>query len=364
MGETPITSMACISSRIVREPMSAQMAEPPAPEISSATMIGLACWTTASTLAAPVNDSAPSCWVSEPTCSVITAPNGIATSAVGRIVTLAMNQNCSISSRAWNGRLNVSRITLAASANRLPVCRSAPAPGKLTSGLVTGSRRGLRAVSGCCCVVTRRLRASRAASRRAFPARRFPASASRCAASRSLASRQASARAWAWARSRSGSWPRGLQPGPPGCWPPRMSARIACCAAVGRVGRMDITRSMRRCTACRSGSPGLGTSCGMSAGLPGSPSPLPSAAARSWASVASSFSSDMPIGPIRRPFTNWVITGLSLVSSTSRGPNMTRLPRNSMPMLSGTVRAIWMSCVTIRMVASISALRSISSCDR
>jgi hypothetical protein len=67
MGETPITSMACISSRIVREPMSAQIAEPPAPEISSATMMGLACCTTASTLAAPVNDSAPSCWVSEPT---------------------------------------------------------------------------------------------------------------------------------------------------------------------------------------------------------------------------------------------------------------------------------------------------------
>ena len=101
----------------------------------------------------------------------------------------------------------------------------------------------------------------------------------------------------------------------------------------------------------------------MSAGLPVSASPSPSAA-RSWASVAASFSSDMPIGPILRPFTNWVMTGSSLVSSTSRGPNMTRLPRNSMPMLSGTVRAIWMSCVTIRMVASISALRSIRSCDR
>jgi hypothetical protein len=100
MGETPITSMACISSRMVREPMSAQIADPPAPAISSATMIGEACWTTASTLAAPVNDSAPSCWVSEATCSVITAPNGIDTSAVGRIVTLAMNQNCSVSSRA------------------------------------------------------------------------------------------------------------------------------------------------------------------------------------------------------------------------------------------------------------------------
>ncbi len=62
-----MTSMASISSLIVRAPMSAQIADPPAPAISSATISGLACWTTASTLAAPVNDSAPSCWVSEPT---------------------------------------------------------------------------------------------------------------------------------------------------------------------------------------------------------------------------------------------------------------------------------------------------------
>ena len=39
----------------------------------------------ASTLAAPVNDCAPSCLVSDPNCSEMTAPNGIATSAVGRI---------------------------------------------------------------------------------------------------------------------------------------------------------------------------------------------------------------------------------------------------------------------------------------
>ena len=75
---------------------------------------------------------------------MITAPNGIDTSAVGRIVTLAMNQNCSTSSRDWNGRLNVSRITLAASANRLPVCRSAPAPKNLASRLASGS-----AAAGC-----------------------------------------------------------------------------------------------------------------------------------------------------------------------------------------------------------------------
>src|SRR5258708_1955194 len=52
------------------------------------------------------------------------------------------------------------------------------------------------------------------------------------------------------------------------------------------------------------------------------------------ARVASSFSSDIPIGPTLRPLTNCVMTGCSLVSSTSRGPNMTSLPRNSIPMLS------------------------------
>ena len=41
--------------------------------------------------------------------------------------------------------------------------------------------------------------------------------------------------------------------------------------------------------------------------------------------VASSFSSDMPIGPMRRPLRNCCTTGSSLVSSTSRGPNMTSL---------------------------------------
>ena len=69
----------------------------------------------------------------------------------------------------------------------------------------------------------------------------------------------------------------------------------------------------------------------------------------------------MPMGPMRRPLRNCRTTGSSLVSSTSRGPNITRCLRNSMPMLSGTVRAMLMLCVTIRIVASICALMSISS---
>ena len=123
---------------------------------------------------------------------------------------------------------------------------------------------------------------------------------------------------------------------------------------------MPITRSRRRWTACRTGRPGLGSSWSASGGR--------ASTAVCWACSAAtsawSFSSDMPIGPARRPFTNWVMTGLSLVSSASRGPKVISPPRNSMPMLSGTVRAIWMSCVTISIVASISAFRSMSSWDR
>ena len=81
----PSTSIASISSRILRAPRSAQIAEPPAPAMISAVTIGPASRTTASTRAAPVNDCAPSWRTSEPSCSAITAPNGIETSAAGRI---------------------------------------------------------------------------------------------------------------------------------------------------------------------------------------------------------------------------------------------------------------------------------------
>ena len=52
-GEMPSTAMASISSRMVREPRSAQIAVPAAPAIMSAVTIGLACWMIARTLAAP-----------------------------------------------------------------------------------------------------------------------------------------------------------------------------------------------------------------------------------------------------------------------------------------------------------------------
>ena len=71
-----------------------------------------------------MNDWAPSWRVSEPSCSAMTAPNGMATSAVGRIVTLAMNQVCWMNSRIWNGRLGSARMVSSAKAKRLPLAAS------------------------------------------------------------------------------------------------------------------------------------------------------------------------------------------------------------------------------------------------
>ena len=122
----PSTSMASISSRILRAPRSAQIAVPPAPAMSSAVTIGAASRRTASTEAAPENDWAPSCRVRLPICSAMTAPNGMETSAVGRIVTLAMNHACWMNSLAWNGRRGRVAETSRAIAKRLPACRSAP----------------------------------------------------------------------------------------------------------------------------------------------------------------------------------------------------------------------------------------------
>ena len=105
IGEMPSTSIAAISSRMVRAPRSAQTALPPAPAISSAVTIGAACCTIARTLPAPVWLCAPNWRVSSPSSSAIVAPNGIVNSAVGSAETFVTNQVCSMYSRSWNGRL-------------------------------------------------------------------------------------------------------------------------------------------------------------------------------------------------------------------------------------------------------------------
>ena len=110
-GSTPRTSMASISSRILRAPMSEQIAEPAAPAMISAAAIGAASRTTARTAVAPAKDWAPSWPVRLPTWSEMTAPNGIETRIVGISVTLVMNQACSTNSRNWNGRVKIRLVT-------------------------------------------------------------------------------------------------------------------------------------------------------------------------------------------------------------------------------------------------------------
>jgi hypothetical protein len=94
-------------------------------------MTGAACWITASVLAAPENDCAPNWRISDPSCSEMTDPNEIETSAAGRMQTREMNQHWSMNSRVWNGRWKIPTTTSRPRAKSLPVDSSAPAPGKL-----------------------------------------------------------------------------------------------------------------------------------------------------------------------------------------------------------------------------------------
>jgi hypothetical protein len=94
-----ITSMAAISSRMVRLPRSAVMAEPAAPATMMAVATGAASRTMASTMAAPVAASAPSWRLNDPTCRAMTMPKGIEIITTGMAVTLEMNQHWSRYSR-------------------------------------------------------------------------------------------------------------------------------------------------------------------------------------------------------------------------------------------------------------------------
>jgi hypothetical protein len=137
-----MTSMAAISSRILRDPRSAVMAEPPAPAISRAVTTGAASRTMASTMAAPVADSAPSWRLNDPTCRAITMPKGMEMSITGRLVTLAMNQHCERYSRHQSRTKGVRRSPSSAMANMTPVSRTR-VRGFSTNALAIGAR-GLR----------------------------------------------------------------------------------------------------------------------------------------------------------------------------------------------------------------------------
>src|SRR5437868_2842808 len=123
-GLTAITSIAAISSRILRDPRSAVMAEPPAPAMRSAVATGDASRTIASTIAAPVADSAPSWRFNVPTCSAMTAPNGMAMSTLGSVHTLEMNQHWFKYSFHQCLTSHVRRSASSEIANKLPASRT------------------------------------------------------------------------------------------------------------------------------------------------------------------------------------------------------------------------------------------------
>src|SRR3954467_3440500 len=142
IGSMPSTIMASSSSRILRAPRSAAIAEPPAPAISSAVPMGAAGCTTASTDADPVKDCAPNCLIRLPTWSAMTAPNGMATRAVGMIVTDAMNHACWMNSRVWKGRLNRLRPTSNPKAKSFPAVPTGARTRLATAEAISESRPG------------------------------------------------------------------------------------------------------------------------------------------------------------------------------------------------------------------------------
>ncbi len=95
----PSTSIASISSRMVRAPKSAQMAVDPAPATTS-TVVNGPSWVTAP-IAAPAPDrSAAPNWASRTLrVNMRRTVSGIETMMVGRNATLMMNQHCRMNSR-------------------------------------------------------------------------------------------------------------------------------------------------------------------------------------------------------------------------------------------------------------------------
>ena len=98
-GLMPSTSIASISSRIVREPRSAHIAVAPAPATINTVTNG-PIWVTAPNAApAPLKSAAPSSRSRMLSVKLTRTVNGIATSSVGTSDTRATNQACSRNSR-------------------------------------------------------------------------------------------------------------------------------------------------------------------------------------------------------------------------------------------------------------------------
>ena len=221
----------------------------------------------------------------------MTAPNGMATSAVGRIVTLAMNQACWMNSRTWNGRLGSQ-----------PRRTSRREGEQVAAGRQRAGRRELAVehAAGAFGSVGRRHDRPAAAAGARSPAVSAPAG--RGSSAPGLA-------ALACERPRAATC--GSPPGRPRGQRRAASARTRSCR---RRDGLALAAARRSAASC--GGHGLAAAgalrarrrCAVAAAWPRAP-PV------SAATCAASFSSLMPIGPSRRPLRNCLTTGSSLVSS-------------------------------------------------
>ncbi|CNH65541.1 Uncharacterised protein [Mycobacterium tuberculosis] len=102
-GFTPITFIASISSRMVRDPKSAHIAVEPAPATAMAVTTGPTCVTEASAAPAPERSPAPISTSRMFSTNTMSTVYGIDSMIVGKIETRATNQICSRSSRQAQG---------------------------------------------------------------------------------------------------------------------------------------------------------------------------------------------------------------------------------------------------------------------
>ncbi|SKV53002.1 Uncharacterised protein [Mycobacteroides abscessus subsp. massiliense] len=104
--DTPMTSMASVSSRMVREPRSAVMAEPTAEAISTAATREAAWRMIAMPLAAPAKEVAPTWPASSANWIDSVTPMGSVTKMTGVTAVAAWNAPCRTNSCHWNCPVN------------------------------------------------------------------------------------------------------------------------------------------------------------------------------------------------------------------------------------------------------------------
>src|SRR3954466_8752016 len=125
-GLIPSTSIASISSRMVRDPRSAHIAVAPAPATINTVTTGPTCVTAPNAAPAPERSAAPNSRSRMFSVKLTNTVNGMATRSVGANDTLATNHDCSTNSRHWNGRTNMNLTASTPIENNPPTACDAP----------------------------------------------------------------------------------------------------------------------------------------------------------------------------------------------------------------------------------------------